>query len=637
MSNTEEKTNQIFNTGMENVNSGDNNTLKVDLFFLDANETRDEKIIGTKNQTEIKNNQTIENTENEGIEEESYSHLDKESLLAKLSESNILLDGEPEKRKVKKITAAYIEISNLDNETKLAKFLEQGGLKEDYEIIQDPIDHEFFEKLKKFNQKLTEQRKLKEKTLRENYAKKQELIDELKKLIESGENLNIVFEKYQQIQSNWRSIGLVPNNLMNTQRQDFQFHVGRFFDLVKISKELRELDLKKNKELKLDLIIKAENLINEPSINLSIEVFRQIQLDWQNIGQAEKEINDEIWNRLKMAGNVLFERKEKHIKELRIIQDENISKKRTLVNSLKDILESPKKSVQSWSEADTKIDALMIEWKKIGFGPKKENEEIWQEFRKLRQSYFEEKDRYYEALKITQTENLKKKTSLCEEAEGLKDSIDWDLTTKKLITLQEQWKKIGNVPRKYSDQIWNRFRAACNIFFESKKMYLTTKEDELKGNILIKEDIISRIESFTPNEDLNMALQVLSNLQKEFHQIEIPNSDKSRIGSLYQKAINKVLENFKNEENSGLKYFELKYKLISQTEKGKDQIIQESNRIQEKIKVLESEVGLLENNIGFFGKSKGSQKMVEEFQQKISSIKSISKELKNQLRILKSI
>ena len=634
MSNTEEKTHQIFNTEMEKANSENNSTLKQNLFFLDATETIDKKTNSSYEQTEIENDNVVESEE---LDEENYAHLDKASLLAKTSEILLQEDSEAVKGKVKQMTSFFIELSNIDNESKLIRFIDQGGLKEDYEVRQDSIDLEFFEKLKKFNQKLTVQRKFKEKTLRENYEKKQELIDELKKLIESGENLNNVFGKYQQIQSNWRAIGLVPNNLMNTQRQDFQFHVGRFFDLVKISKELRELDLKKNKELKLELVIKAENLRYEPSIKLSLDIFRQLQQDWQNIGQVEKDINDVIWNRLKNAGNILLERKEKHITEIRIIQNENISKKRMLVNSLKEVLDSPKKSVQSWSKADTEIDELMIEWKKIGFGSKKENEAIWQEFRKLRQSYFEEKDQYYEVLKITQNENLKKKTSLCEEAEILKDSMEWDLTTKKLISLQDQWKKIGNVPRKQSDQIWNRFRAACNIFFESKKNYLTTKDEELRGNILIKEDIISRIESFNPNQDLNSVLIVLSNLQKEFHQIEIPSFDKSRISSLYQKAINKVLENFKNEENSGSKYFEIKYKLINQTEKGKDQIVQEINKIQEKIKVLESEVGLLENNIGFFGKSKGSQKMVEEFQQKISSTISITKELKNQLRILKSI
>ena len=499
------------------------------------------------------------------------------------------------------------------------------------------MDNDFFDKIKKFNQRLTDQRKLKEKTLRENYAIKQELIDDLKRLIEGGESLNTSFEKYQQIQSKWRSVGSVPNNLTHTQWQDFQFHVGRFFDLVKISKELRELDLKKNKELKLGLIIRAEKLIEETSINRSLDLFRQIQQEWQNIGQIEKEVNDEMWQRIKKVGNLLFEKKEAYLKNLRIKQQENLNKKRVLLENLRVDLEIPKKSHLAWAEAEQKIEVAMLEWKKIGFGPQKENDQVWQEFRSIRQVFFEKKMIYFEELRKIQIENLKKKINLCEEAEAIKNSEEWDKSAIKLKKLQTEWKKTGNVPKKNSDQIWNRFRAACNSFFDSKRLYDESNEEKLKGNILLKEELISKINSYEPNEDFDQALITLTKLQTDFHQIEIPNTDKKRISESYQKAINKVLENFKNEENSGGKYFELKYKLINQTERGQDKITNEKNRIQEKIKTLDSEIALLENNIGFFGKSKGSQKIIEEFQQKITITKTESEQLKKQIKILNSI
>lgn len=634
MENPQEKSNSNLKVDMKNQNLDDmtNSTVPGDLII-----STEEK------QTVSKPFQAIDTEfenildENIDIEEENYAQMDKGELVSKLNELMIQKDVENAKNKIKKIKDAYLEIKNSENADRLNKFIEDGGLKSDFEDEPSNMENDFFDKIKKLNQRLTDQRKLKEKTLRENYARKQELIDDLKRLIEGGESLNASFEKYQQIQSKWRLAGSVPNNLMHTQWQDFQFHVGRFFDLVKISKELRELDLKKNKELKLGLVLRAEKLIDETSINRSLDLFRQIQQDWQNIGQIEKELNDELWQRIKKVGDLLFEKKEAYLKNLRIKQQENLNKKRVLLENLKVELEIPKKSHLAWTEAEHKIEATMAEWKKIGFGPQKENDQVWQDFRSIRQVFFEKKMVYFEELRKIQIENLKKKINLCEEAEAIQSSEEWDKSATKLKTLQAEWKKIGNVPKKNSDQIWNRFRAACNAFFDSKRLYDESNEEKLKGNILLKEEIISKINSFEPNEDFDQALAILTKLQTDFHEIEIPNADKKRINELYQKAINKVLENFKHEENSGGKYFELKYKLINHTERGQEKITNEKNRIQEKIKTLDSEIALLENNIGFFGKSKGSQKIMEEFQQKISITKTESEQLKKQLKTLKSI
>lgn len=576
------------------------------------------------------------NEEADEVEEEDFSNLGLNELLQNLGEAYADNDPETVKNRVRQLKEAFVTLSSLELEKKLAKFIEDGGIKEDFEPSPDPLVVQFNEIHKKFYQKLTDQRKQKEKTQRENYAKKQELIEELKELIERGENLNAAFEKFQEIQSKWRTIGQVPNNLTNTQWKDFQFHVSRFFDIVKISKELRELDLKKNLELKTELCEKAAALINDPSIKRSIHNYNALLEDWKNIGQVAKEGNETIWVKFRTAGENLYQRREKYLLEQKEKQGQNLIKKKEFIEEMSMILSTEKNSFSKWMESEKRVEEIMDAWKKTGFAPKKENDLVWEEFKALRKKHFVEKENFFASIKKEQNTNLKLKTQLCEEAEALKESQDWEIASRKIKDLQYKWKKTGPVPRKYSDKIWNRFREACNSFFENMRKNQQDKEQVLVGNISEKEEIINKIENYSPSENIDESIATLASLQNEFNSIQIPSAENSRINALYQKAINKVLDGFKGEE-TGSKYYELKYSLIKSTEKGIDFLVKERAILQDKIKNSENELNLLENNIGFFSKSKSSDKVLGDFKIKIEQLRKSIDKKKEQQKIIRNL
>ena len=334
----------------------------------------------------------------------------------------------------------------------------------------DELEQEFRELLNTYKQRRAEVQKQIEEEQAQNLLRKENILAQMKELADA-ETADVMdnLKKMRDLQAEWKTIGPVPPTKNQEVWKNYQQYQERFYDLVKINIELRDLDFKKNLEMKTLLCEAAEKLQDNPNIVEANRALQQLHDEWAEIGPVARELREEIWNRFKQASSVINKKHQAYFDELHAKENENLEKKQALIEQLKGLDVNKMKSNKQWDEATELVQKIQQEWRTIGFAPKKQNQLIYNEYRELCEAFFKAKTNYYKGMRDEFAENLKKKRELVEAAEALKDSIEWTETTNKLIELQQQWKKVGPVARKYSDDLWKKFTAACDAFFEAKR------------------------------------------------------------------------------------------------------------------------------------------------------------------------
>lgn len=339
----------------------------------------------------------------------------------------------------------------------------------------DALEQEFRELLNEYKQKRAELQKQNEAELAQNLLRKENILAQMKEMADA-ETADVMdnLKKMRELQAEWKTIGPVPAPKTQEIWKTYQQYQERFYDLVKINIELRDLDFKKNLEMKTLLCEAAEKLQENPNIVEASRALQQLHDEWAEIGPVARELREDLWNRFKQASSIINKKHQAYFDELHAKEGENLVKKQALIAQLKEIDFSTFKTNKQWDDATEKIQAIQQEWRSIGFAPKKQNQAIYEEYRQICDAFFKAKTAFYKGMRDELSENLKKKRAIISEAEGLKESTDWKETTDKLIELQKQWKEIGPVARKYSDELWKMFTAACDTFFEAKRA--ATKE-----------------------------------------------------------------------------------------------------------------------------------------------------------------
>ncbi len=380
-------------------------------------------------------------------------------------------------------------------------------------------------------------------------------------------------------------------------------------------------------------------LILEPSI---IEAFNKLQKyhdQWREIGPVLPEMRTEIWERFREATSKINKNHQQHFEDLKKEQKNNLEQKRLLCEKAEDISNYDFKTIREWEQKSQELIELQKVWRTIGFAPKKDNNKIYKRFRTSCDQFFGRKREFYTQNKEMYQNNLQLKTDLCIQAESLKDSSEWKKTTEDLIHLQEQWKLIGPVPRKHSDQIWKRFRATCDHFFNRKSEHYSSIDKTFETNLTKKEELIKEIEKFDLTGDLTENFKQLNEFQRKWAEIGfVPLKDKDAIQERYRLALNSHYDNLKIDDHKrNLLKFKNRVSSLIQKPKADLKLRQEREKFVIRMQQLKSDITLWENNIGFFAKSKNAQSMIDEVNNKIASAKEAMKLLEAKIEMIDNL
>lgn len=559
----------------------------------------------------------------------------KEQLVEMMEETVKETDLSKIKDKVAAIRIHFNKLNKEDMDREVEQFLQGGGDMETFQHVADDCETRFNEAFSIYKSNKAHQNELLEAQKLENLAQKKALLEDLKQMIASEESLKKTYDEFRTLQDRWKEIGQVPAtenaNLWNT----YHFLVEQFFDKVRIGRELRDLDMKKNLDMKIDLCEKAEELLNEKSLTKAFQELQKLHEQWKEVGPVPQEKKDEIWERFKAATDKINQIRREHFAKIAEEQNGNFQTKTALCEKAEEIVNGEYASINAWQKKSTELTELFQVWKTVGPAAKKENEEVWARFKAAMDSFFAKKKEYFSTLKDQQTENLERKTQICIEAEALMESTEWKKASDQLKKLQEEWKAIGPVPKRHADKIWKRFRAACDAFFNRKSEHFSGMRGEEEANLEAKKALIEEVKAFELGTSRNENMEALKAFQRRWLEIgHVPMKVKDAINKEFRGLIDGFFDTMRKnqDEASTNEYREMMANLKDDPE-GHDKLRRERTNLQNRIQKLRDEIAVLENNIGFFSNSKNSELMRAEYEKKINKAKSDLKVLEAKLKI----
>lgn len=589
---------------------------------LDENMPKENTLTEPKDISEEILSANVEDTaeeEKESIEEltSHYATLSKDELTQEMKQLSLSDDIEKMKSRSNIVRNAFRIIVAQEKKTEKENFLKAGGVLEDFKAQEDPTEQEFYNYYSIYKNKRQQYLDAQEKEKEANVEKKKALLEELKTLIDSEETLKEIYDSFNEIQEKWKAIGAVPRAEVNELWQNYHFLIEKFYDKVKINRELRDLDLKKNLDAKIELCEKAEGLIIEESINKSFKALQDLHRAWKEIGPVPMDKNEEIWERFKSASDKINARRVEYYDKMRDELDKNLLAKTALCEKAEDVLKKACSTIKEWNESTLEMNDMLKLWKTIGHVPQKDNETIWARFKGTLDTFFNNKKEVFEKIKEEQDVNYNKKIELCVKAEAIAQRNDWKKATQELLALQNEWKEIGYVSRKVSEKIWTRFRAACDKFFEAKSNFYVANRASEEENLKKKEELIEQVKTFSFGDNKEENLSAIKDFQRRWSEIGyVPSNEKERLQKEFRAAINAHFEKLQIDARS-LQLDSFKERISS----GSESINKEKKFLMDKIKQLKDDINIWENNLGFLASSKQADILKAEFQKKVENAK----------------
>jgi len=594
-------------------------------------------------QTEEGTEETTENEDSKDSPKEKelpkidFSEMSKDDIVVQLNQIVNTFHVKDIKELFESGFMAYMNLYTKDYNEAKDKFIATGEKEEDFSY-RDPSKEQMdlIEKTYKTNKhqyyKDSENRK------EQNLKAKYEVIEQIKELINKDESINDTFTLFKELQKRWHEIGMVPQTNLKDLWDNYHHHVENFYDYIKINRELRDLDLKKNMQLKISLCEKAEKLSETENIPEASRELQKYHENWREIGPVPKDEKEILWTRFKKATEIINKKNHEFYTLLKEEQQAHLKAKEELCDKAEKISSEKYDSHKKWNACTEQILEIQKMWKESGPAPKKDRNKVFKRFRAACDLFFEKKKEFYFEIKNEQEKNLKIKEQLCEKAEQLKDSTDWKSTTDKLISLQKDWKKSGPVARKVSDKIWGRFRAACDAFFDAKDAHFADADKQYEGNLQLKLDIIKELENFEASEKEDETIERLSNLQNKWVEIGfVPLASKNEINEKFQNLLNNEFDKLELDTLSlNVQRFKAKIDSYFHGEKSERKILHEREKLVSKIKTAEQETATLENNMGFLSGSKGSG-LLKDLQDKVDKSKESVKLLKAKLKVIDNL
>ena len=560
-----------------------------------------------------------------------YSTLDKEGLVKEL-ELLLTMPVENVKDRVAQIKSAFFALRKDEVLKEKTDFIERGNDEAAFVAAEDELETKIKELLGEFKEKRAEFNAEQDAVKKSNLEKKQSIIDEINTISQDPDNINKQYSHVQQLQQEFKAVGEVPSTATTEVWKAYQQAIENFYDLLKMNKELRDYDFKKNLEVKQGLCEEAEALDEEPDVITAFKKLQMLHDKWRETGPVSKEIREPLWARFKAASSVINKKHQSFFENRKAAEKENAEAKTALCEKIEAIDTEGLKTYAAWDEATKQIIDLQEQWKKLGFASRKVNAALFARFRKACDEFFAKKATFFKTMKEELAANLAKKNELCEKAEALKDSTDWKATTDALIALQKEWKTIGPVVKKHSDAVWKRFIGACDHFFEEKKKQTSSQRSVEHENLKAKKEVIAEIKAVLESEDEENAPQKIRDLMSKWQSIgHVPYKEKDKIYASYKECIDKAFEKFDMKAfRARLSNFE-----NSMSQSGADKVYHEREKLVRAFEQKCNELKTYENNMGFFtARSKSGNTIVKELERKISNLKDEIALLEQKIKII---
>lgn len=579
----------------------------------------------------------IDSAEEEHEDLEDYTALTKEEIIARAG--SLLHTANVRKAQVtlNNLRDALEAIEKAERPAMIKAWADAGHDPRDFKPVQDEFHQQFNKISHQFREKREEERRRAEQEKLSNLKLREAVLDRMKDLVTGEENEHSL-KLMRELMREWREIRHVPKEFQEELYKRYRFYVEKFYDNLSIFNELKDLDREKNLEVKIELIKKVQNLKDEKNLRKALVTLNKYHEDWHNAGPVRREISDEIWSRFKAASDAVLADKKALQEELDKVKQQNLELKKLLVEKAEAAIAVLPEKVKDWGNLSKELDALMAEWKKIGPVPREVNQEIWNKFRGVRNAFYEGRREFFKGLNSSREENLNAKIALCVQAEKLMDNEEFAGTTEKLNQLQEQWKKIGPVPDNKNDDVWKRFRAAFDHFYNRKNAFYESRRSQEKDAVKEKESIIEELKSLQDLEDGQLVFQKLKDAQmrwaksgfvsgKTFHNLQKKYQDYSEaLFTKFKRSSDEMKESVMKDH----------YETLAGSPDGKLKLQGEERRLRDRLQKLRDEVSTIENNKSFFTHSKNATDILKQFDSNIQKANAQIEKLEKELKVIRA-
>lgn len=570
-------------------------------------------------------------------ENEDYSSFSKTQLVHAAEE---LLKEENVRKAdnvLKEIKSFYDEIYAAEKKAALEKFIDEGGNETEFDYAGDELDAKFDSVYKTIKSKKEKYLAEMEKNREQNLAAKNQVLEKLRKLVDAEENTSSI-TALKEIQNEWRAIGPVPSQYVRSLWANYSALIDRFYDKRSIYFELKELDRKKNLEAKVDICERAERLVNEPNLKKAIKELNDLHEEFKHVGPTPRDEQEAIWKRFKAASDKVYARRKEFVESLKTNLKQNFEEKQKLSEQVQAFVEFDSDKISDWNAKTKEILDIQKKWESIGSLPREHakdiNKQFWSSFKK----FFNNKSAFFKKLEGQREENLKLKEELVRRAESLRDSDDMEKTANELKELQKEWKDIGPVPERVRNDVYLRFKKACDDFFERKRSSEKETEKDYILNLKLKEEICSQIEKLA--EENSNDVEKVESLMDEYNDIGfVPRNSIKSIQKRFLKAVEKFANNAQElsaEEKKDV-LIAAQYQKLRNSPNASRRLQRKENSIKRQISELENDISLWKNNIEFFASSESADKLKAEFNEKIARARKELKDLKQQLKVIRTI
>ena len=530
---------------------------------------------------------------------------------------------------VEAIKIAFYKLHRAKVEAERKAFLEAGGSEEAFTPSESEHEQRFKELFATYRNERDKHIAAMEADKEQNLKTKLQIIEELKELVNSDETMTTTFTRFRELQTRWKETGLVPQANVKDLWETYNLHVENFYNFIKINKELRDLDLKKNYEIKISLCEQAEALTLDNQIVESFRKLQKLHDEWRETGPVAIEYKETLWERFKEASSRINKRHQEYFESIKAEQTKNLALKSELCEKVEAFTEQPTLSRKEWNKLSEELLEVQKTWKTIGYAPKKDNNRIYERFRAACDKFFERKREFYAGVKSEMEHNLALKNELCEQAEALSVSEDWKHATDELIALQTKWKQVGPVARRHSDAIWKRFRAACDKFFERKAEHFSSIDSEHDENLKLKQALLEEMRAADVKAG---GFDLIKDFQRRWSQIGfVPIKQKDALQKEYKAIVDGMFGVLRSSERDRSMN---RFKERVQNMKGGKELRSEREKLFNKVRQMEQDIATLENNIGFFSKSKNAETLIADVREKIERTKCDMQQIIEKIKLI---